>query len=203
MSSVASRAGAWVAVVGMPDAGALAAAEQGVVLERLALIPTPGEHWPTVVAALLDGVDLVVVQPPGPPTAAESRRLTARVRQRSAVLLPTRTWERAGTTLHAGEQQWYGLERCRGRLRARQLTVSATGRGRRARPRRVRVWLPAPDGAAIAPVTAVPPATPPGHPDPRAEGERRIHMGINAAKLGRGGCGTARADGHRTRDGAG
>jgi hypothetical protein len=72
-----------------------------------------------VVAAVLDGVDLVVVQPPGPPTVAEGRRLAARVRQRSAVLLPTLAWERAETILRAGEQQWYGLEPGRGRLRAR------------------------------------------------------------------------------------
>lgn len=159
MISVASRGGAWVAVVRMPEVGALAAVEQGVVLERLALIPHPGEHWPTVVAALVDGVDLVVVQPPGPPTAAEGRRLAARVRQRSAVLLPTLAWERAETILHVGEQRWYGLELGRGRLRARQLTVHASGRGQMTRPRQVRVWLPAPDGTAIAPATAVAAAT--------------------------------------------
>jgi hypothetical protein len=53
-----------------------------------------------VVAALLDGVDLVVVQPPGPLAPAVAGRLAAGVRQRSAVLLPTtRAWTDAPTTL--------------------------------------------------------------------------------------------------------
>jgi hypothetical protein len=159
MISAASQAGAWVAVVGMPEAGVLAAVEHGIVLERLALIAHPDELWPTVVAALLEGVDLVVAQPPGQLTAAVGRQLAARVRQRSAVLLLTRAWDGAHTTLTASEQQWYGLEQGRGRLRARQLTVTATGRGRLARPRQVRVWLPDRDGTAIAPVTVVPLAT--------------------------------------------
>src|SRR4029450_2653187 len=48
----ASAAGSWVAAVGLPDLGIVAAAETGVVLERLGLVPAPGPPaWPTGVAA--------------------------------------------------------------------------------------------------------------------------------------------------------
>src|SRR5918993_940204 len=42
----ASAAGSWVAAVGLPDLGILAAAETGIALERLALVPTPGSAGP-------------------------------------------------------------------------------------------------------------------------------------------------------------
>src|SRR4051795_3391289 len=54
-----SQAGSWAAVVGCPDLGLVAAAELGVDLERLALVPRAGSQWPTVVSALLDAVDVV------------------------------------------------------------------------------------------------------------------------------------------------
>ena len=37
-----SAAGAWLAAVGLPDLGVVAAAETGVVLDRLVLVPAPG-----------------------------------------------------------------------------------------------------------------------------------------------------------------
>jgi hypothetical protein len=55
--------------VGGLEWGALAAgADYGLPLERLAMVPHPGPDWPTIVAALTDGVDLVVVATaaPGP-----------------------------------------------------------------------------------------------------------------------------------------
>lgn len=51
----------WVAAVGFPSIGLVAAAQMGVPLERLALVPAPGERWAEVVAALLDGVDLLLL----------------------------------------------------------------------------------------------------------------------------------------------
>ncbi|HEX4703670.1 MAG TPA: hypothetical protein VH352_16190, partial [Pseudonocardiaceae bacterium] len=53
----ATAAGSWAAVVGMPDLGLLAAAELGVAMPRLAVVPKPGANFGDVVAALLDGVD--------------------------------------------------------------------------------------------------------------------------------------------------
>jgi len=138
----ASAAGAWAAVVGMPGFGALAAAQAGVVWERLALVPHPGPEWSMVVATLLDGFDIVVAAPPGPVTPRLASRLAARARQRGSVLLPYGPWPGADLTLSAGPGVWEGLGTGHGRLRSRELTITARGRGAAGRPRQVRVTLP-------------------------------------------------------------
>lgn len=125
----ASRAGSWVAVVGLPEVGVLAAHHLGLVLERVVLVPSPGPDGPVVLAALLDGFDVVVVGPEVPLSAADQRRLGARARERSAVLLPTGAWPGAQVVLTAERSQWEGLGRGDGRLRTRRLTVRRSGRG--------------------------------------------------------------------------
>lgn len=150
----ASADGAWCAVVGLPRLGLLAAAQAGIALERLALVPHPGPEWPTVVAALLDGVELVVVAPPGPVGDRTASRLLARARQRGGVLVSYGRWPGAELTLTTEEEEWDGLEAGHGRLRCRELTIVATGRGAAARPRRVRVRLPDPAGRlAVVPTS--------------------------------------------------
>ncbi|WP_285471820.1 hypothetical protein [Actinoplanes sp. NBRC 101535] len=140
--AAASRAGAWCAVVGVPELGALAAAESGVVLERLALVPEPGPEWPTVVAALIDGVDVVVAAVPGPVPGTVAGRLAARARQRGCVLVPFGDWAGADVTLEVSSGQWEGIGTGRGRLRRREVTVVARGRGAAARPREMTMWMP-------------------------------------------------------------
>jgi hypothetical protein len=140
--SAASRGGAWCAVVGMPALGAVAAAESGIVLERLALVPDPGLDWPTVVAALIDGVDVVVTAVPGPVSSSVVGRLAARARQRGSLLVPFGDWAGADVHLRVGEGRWEGLESGRGRLRRREVTVVAQGRGAAARPRQITMWMP-------------------------------------------------------------
>ena len=144
----ASAAGSWVAAVGLPDLGILAAAETGIALERLALVPTPGPRaWPTVVAALLDAIDVVLVRsPPGLPPA-QARRLAARARERGAVLIPLGPWpEPADLRLVVTASAWHGLGQGHGTLRVRQVEVAVTGRGPASRERRALLWLPSPDG---------------------------------------------------------
>jgi hypothetical protein len=157
----ASRAGSWCAVVGVPTLGAAAAAEVGVALDRLALVPNPGPDWATVVGVLLDGVDIVVAAAPGPVAPAVAARLAARARHRGSVLVPYGRWERADVTLDAVRGVWHGLGAGRGRLRCRQLTVTARGRGAAGGvPKRVDVWLPRLSGVlppVAGPVEAQPP----------------------------------------------
>jgi hypothetical protein len=150
----ASRAGSWCGIVGMPALGVVAAAELGVALDRLALIPNPGPQWPTVVAALLDGLDIVVTAVPGSISAVVAGRLAARARQRGSVLMPYGPWPGAALTLEAIDARWHGLEQGRGRLRARQLTVLARGRGAAGVPRHTHLWLPRPAGLFDAPQVA-------------------------------------------------
>ena len=123
----ASRTGSWVALVGLPGIGALAAAQLGLDLDRMVLVPAPGPDGPTVIAALLDGVDVVVV---GDVALGDGdrRRLSARARERGAVLLSTAGWPGAHLVLTA-EVTWEGLGNGHGRLRSRRMTVRCAGRG--------------------------------------------------------------------------
>ncbi len=121
--------GAWAAVVGRPDLGVLAASQAGVDLGRLAMVPSPGADAAAVVAALLDGLDVVVVGPVARLTDADRRRLAARARDRGAVLVPTYAWPGAGTTLVVETGRWTGIGTGDGWLRAHRLRVVRTGRG--------------------------------------------------------------------------
>ena len=145
----ASRAGGWAAFVGLPRVGVLAAHELGLDLDRVVLVPAPGPDGPTVVAALLDGVDVVVVGDVAL-TEADRRRLSARARERDAVLVSTMPWPGSQVTLTAEVARWEGLGRGDGRLRARRLMVRGGGRGAAARGWTTEVVVP--PSAAPVPV---------------------------------------------------
>ncbi len=149
-----SLAGAWVVVVGLAELGLAAAAEAGVDLRRLALVdaPEPG-RWATVVAALVGGVDVIVVDGRALLTPSEGRRLASRVRERGSVLVALSpgslpavrrpgAWP-ADVTLSVAAGRWEGLGAGHGHLRRRRVRVEAEGRGRASRPRRADLWLPA------------------------------------------------------------
>jgi len=127
---------------GLDDLGIVAARELGLVLERLALVPSPGRRWADTVATMLDAVDVVMVRPPANAAPATLRRLAARARERAAVLLPLGGWPEADLRLELVRSVWFGLEQGYGRLQARQALVSVTGRGAVADPRRAWLWLP-------------------------------------------------------------
>jgi hypothetical protein len=154
----ASRAGSWCAVVGIPTFGAVAAAEAGVALDRLALVPNPGPEWPTVVAAMMDGLDVVVAAVPAGAAPSVTARLAARARQRGSVLVPYGHWDGADVTLRVVRGTWEGLGQGRGRLRCRQVTIVARGRGAAVRPKEVTIWMPAGSGGFGAAVGQSAPA---------------------------------------------
>ncbi|GAA2728020.1 hypothetical protein [Cellulomonas aerilata] len=146
----ASQEGSWVALVGLPGAGLLAAQQAGVVLDRLALVPRPGPDAPTVLAALLDGVDLVIVGDGAALVDSDRRRLTARARERGAVLLSTAPWTGANVVLAAEPVEWTGLGDGHGHLRRHRMSVTRGGRGSAGRGARVDVVLPVRPGTAAA-----------------------------------------------------
>jgi hypothetical protein len=136
LAAAATAAGEWAAAVDLPGTlGGLAAAECGVELSRFAVVRgVPNDRWATVVAALLDGVSLVMADVPRGLRAGDARRLVARARERSTVLVmvvpsarawpadaPLRLWAEGGT--------WPGLERGRGVLAPRPLRLRIEGRG--------------------------------------------------------------------------
>lgn len=128
-----SRQGTWCGVLGMPRLGTEAAASLGVDLERLVLVPRPGDRWVTVAAAMADILGMVVLAPPGRATAADANRLAARLRQRGSTLLVLGDWPHAEATLRVDANRWEGLSSGHGRLRTRQLDVQSTGRSGRRR----------------------------------------------------------------------
>lgn len=157
---------AWAAVVGQPSLGLLAAAQTGVALDRLAVVPRPGVDAPTVVAALLDGIDVVVVGPGAHLADSDRRRLMARARDRGSVLLSTAPWAGAGTVLTVEGGRWTGVGEGDGRLRAHELHVTRTGRGSAGQAQDLRVVLPLevgtdPYGIPGAAEPAAPPVTSP------------------------------------------
>ena len=143
----ASATGSWVAMVGLPGVGVLAADQLGLALERVVLVPDPGPDGPRVLAALLDGMDAVVVGEVAL-SDADRRRLSARARERSAVLLTTTPWPGASVAIHATVSRWGGVGRGDGRLRDGMLTVSRYGRGAAARGWSGEVVLPGTWGEA-------------------------------------------------------
>ncbi|MEU7823017.1 hypothetical protein [Catellatospora sp. NPDC049133] len=62
----ASAAGSWCAVVNFPGLSPVAAAETGVELARLALVPHPGAQWLEATSVLMDGFDIVLWMDFGP-----------------------------------------------------------------------------------------------------------------------------------------
>ena len=138
--AAASAAGSWVAAVGVPTLGAVAASEVGVVLERLALVPAPGEQWATVTAALLDAIDIVLVRPPHRLRQADARKLIARARERGAVLVPLGPWDGADMRMEVASARWHGLGQGDGHLQGCRMEVVATGRRAAARERKAVVW---------------------------------------------------------------
>jgi hypothetical protein len=159
LAAAVTSGGSWAAAVGLPSLGLAAASELGVRLERLALVPHPGAQWTMVAAALLDGVDLLILAPPPRVRGADARRLAARARERGVVMavLDGATSGRATSSgmgwpeppdikLAVIRSAWDGLGAGHGHLKSRRVDLRLTGRRAAARERCRTLWLPGPDG---------------------------------------------------------
>ncbi|WP_255426196.1 hypothetical protein [Pseudonocardia sp. C8] len=162
--AAASAEGSWAGVVGRPGLGATAAAEAGIRLDRLALVPDPGADPVAVTGALLDGLDLVALAGPERAglRAADRQRLMARARQRGSVLLALGSWPGAELRLSCERPRWEGVGRGTGRLRYRRVAVRVAGRGIAPAGRGIDVLLPGPGGAVAAAPEIRTPAVRPG-----------------------------------------
>jgi hypothetical protein len=148
LAAGASSAGSWCAIAGLPDIGVVAAADAGLDPDRLLLVAEPGAAWPQVVAALLDGCDLVLLRPPSRPSAQVRRRVEAVTRRHGGVLVVVGDWAGSQCRLTIADREWTGIGTGHGRLRARRVHVMVDGRGAAARSRAQWLWLPGPDGTA-------------------------------------------------------
>jgi len=135
-----SAAGAWCAVVGIPEFGIEAARGAGADPARIALVPEPGPRWLAVVGALAEGVGVVAVRPGGRVGEAEAARLAARLRERGAVLLVQGAWPLAEARLDVEHREWSGLGGGHGCLEGGAARLVVTAR-RGGAPRRGRIAL--------------------------------------------------------------
>lgn len=162
----ATAQGSWLAVVDVPTFGLEAAAEFGIPLERVVRVDPPariaamsatarsagvGDNWSELMAAVVDGFEVVITRVPQRLNQRLARRVQSRLRAREAVMI---TLGRPGpisvdTELAAVEPQWEGVADGWGYLRGRRVSVTASGR-RTPRPRRASLWLPGPDGKVAA-----------------------------------------------------
>ena len=147
----------WCAVVGPPDLGIVASTELGVDLDHLVVVTTPRERVATVLGALVDGCDVVLLRLPVSLTRAEMLRLSARVRQRRVLLFLLRdaqshaaAWAEAPditTVIRGGE--FFGIADGSGRIAARRILLETFHRrGGIVAP--VALWLPGLDGEVLA-----------------------------------------------------
>ena len=134
-----SRAGSWCGIIGLPDLGPEAAASLGIDLARLVLVPTPGDQWLTVTAALADVLPVVAVRPARRVSETEASRLGARLRQRGCTLLVAGEWPLAEARLSLRTNTWTGLGFGHGHLTGREALVAASVRS--GSPRTARMSL--------------------------------------------------------------
>ncbi len=141
----------WLAVVGAPLLNLVAGAEVGLRMDRVLVVDTPpAGQWGTVVAALLEAVQVVVICPPSSIGNRDARRIAARLREQRGTLLHLdggATWPSGlDMRLTCKTQEWQGIGQGNGYLRYRRMRVEAAGRRSAAQPRSVSLWMPGPDG---------------------------------------------------------
>ena len=126
--SSASASGAWCGVIGVPHLGIGAAAQTGLALERLVLIPEPGKHALAIAGMLSEVLTVLVLNPERPPTSSEAERLNARLRDHGTALVVTNAWPRSDTALRVTASRWSGLGAGNGLLCTHELSVQSTDR---------------------------------------------------------------------------
>ncbi|MFC0430509.1 hypothetical protein [Kutzneria buriramensis] len=140
-------------MTGLPELGYVAAAELGVDLDRLAIVPRPAADLVTVLSALVDGFDLVVLGPVitrgMQPQVA--RRMSGRVRSRGAVVITVGAWPGADLEVRVSGRRWRGVTADGyGHLRSCEVVATSRGRGGAVRPVSVSLQLPGTDGVLAA-----------------------------------------------------
>ncbi|MEM7322416.1 MAG: hypothetical protein AAF531_04955 [Actinomycetota bacterium] len=144
----------WAACVGLESLGLVAATEVGVKLDRLLMVESPGpEHLASVIASLVEVVDVVCLGPTPSIGIRDARRLMARAREQNAVLFHLdggRTWPHPlDVDLAVTAGRWSGIGWGHGSLTTRPLEVRSSGRRSMAQPRRAKLLLPGPDGPPV------------------------------------------------------
>ena len=153
LSAAATRAGSWLAVVGVPNLGIAAAIEAGVAIERIVLVQPPrvSREWTTTVAALVEGFDVLIVAAPPTLSVHDARRLQSRILARQSVLivvdlpalpsLGSASVFVSDLDVHADTVSWSGIEHGGSHITQRTVRMRVDGR-RCPSPREETVTLP-------------------------------------------------------------
>lgn len=88
----ACEKGQWVGFLGLDNAGWCAAEEQGIDLRRTLIVPDPSPSPARALAAMIDGLDVVVCGNIDIPQSIH-RSIAGRVRTRKCLLFITRAWD--------------------------------------------------------------------------------------------------------------
>ncbi|WP_335990642.1 hypothetical protein [Glycomyces sp. MUSA5-2] len=140
-----TAAGAWCALVGLPDRYPLAAEAAGADLGRIAFVSAAGPRIADAAGALAEGVAAMVVPSDGL-TPPQARRLTARARKGGTAIIWWETRPVAGpdARLKVTRADWKGLRANTGRLWGSggldACELDVTARWRSGGARRARVW---------------------------------------------------------------
>lgn len=135
LASGVSTAGGWVAVVGLPNLGLVAASELGVRFDRLVAVDCPPPKAAQAVALLLDGFAVILV---GPDLLGhrDIRRIMARLREQGSVVVTIGGQQPEGISLRLNVSSVWdprpdevGPSGEVSLLTRRRLTVRASGRG--------------------------------------------------------------------------
>ncbi|MFV0317654.1 MAG: hypothetical protein ACK5O2_11930 [Microthrixaceae bacterium] len=178
-----ARSGAWTGLLGMEHLGWAAAEEMGFPLERVVSVEPPGTSSvsaadsPSVLAAMIDAFDVVVVAAGALPPGQALRRLRARVRERSSLMVTLgAVLPDADARIEVLGTRWEGLGGGWGRLAGRAISVEVGGRGALGRAQRGEILFDGNGGPEVPSVDTEKAADPrvpaPLMPDPRMGGPR-------------------------------
>lgn len=139
----ATSSGLWMGCLNIPSLGWAAAEALGVDLRRVVSVDVPLPDLADAAAAMVDVFDLVMCDGLEGISSSQSRKLSARVRERGCVLLvlggDTGAGGSADVIVEVDDVTWSGLGDGSGRLRSRSSTVTVHGRRGLSRPRSSRI----------------------------------------------------------------
>lgn len=150
----AVRNGSFLAIVSSRSFGLSACIDFDIPLRRVVQFTVPEPSlWGQVVAAIIEGFDMVLLADVPKTGTAQARKLVARNRERGSVLMRVGgpAWpDAADLRFDVSRSVWSGLGHGHGHLRERQVAVQVTGRRHHGAPRSHQILLPAAQGG-VAP----------------------------------------------------